>query len=177
MRLAGWTIAVVLAIGAAACDSTTSGNDSVATAGGATPNLSTGAGGTYDEQGWIRCLREQGLTVDDPEPGSEKPNIHEELVSPETLRTTTENCRRFNPVFGQPKQPMTAAEQDQYRRFAQCMRDRGIDMPDEPVPAAPPSQPGSGERTPSGVEFEKALRECADTVPGVATTEFPGGKS
>jgi hypothetical protein len=170
------TVLVALAVGAAAACASSPSQDGIATAGGATPSRSAGPGGAFDADKWIKCLRQQGLTVDDPAPGEEKPHIHDELASPEQIRTAAEKCREFNPNFGQPRPPMTVAEQEQYRRFAQCMRDRGIDMPDDPGPAAPPTAPGGG-RTVSGQDFERALKECADLVPGVATTEFPGGKS
>jgi len=174
--LATFTLGAVASLGMSACGSPPA-SDGVATAGGATQSVSAGPDGAYDEAKWIRCLREQGLTVDDPEPGREKPHIHDELVTSEKIRSATEACKVFNPVWGQPRQPRDPDWLAQYRKLAQCMRDHGIDMPDEPVPVAPPTAPGAAGRNPTGAVYEKALQECADQVPGVAETAFPGGKS
>jgi hypothetical protein len=166
---------IALAAGAAACAQPRQGAG-IASAGSATVTASPGAGVRYadpnakiDTQGWIRCLRQHGLTVDDPTEPDGKPRIHDELTTREKVDAAAEACRRYNPNWGLPNPPSFDREvQDQLRRFAQCMRAHGIPW-DDPDPNAGTASgaPEPAGPTPGGPAFDRAVHECATRVPGV----------
>ena len=66
--------------------------------------------------------------------------------------------------------PPDPAGVERQRRFAQCTREHGVDMPD---PDAPSTPAGGPETTPGGPAFDEAVRACAQQVPGVVAD--PGG--
>jgi hypothetical protein len=175
--------ALALVLGAAAACSQQAENSGIASAGGATPTVTQGAGTEYadpnarfDVHGWVRCLRQHGVPVDDPveDPklgphGEGKPMIHEERVSAGEFRAAVEACRSFNPNYGKPSRPEDQQEErEKMRRFAQCMRAHGVDWAD-PEPEGGPASGGPGPTgpTPGGPAFDRAWQACAREVPGV----------
>jgi hypothetical protein len=175
MRRYATVLAVaILALGLAAGCGKRDGGDGIATAGGAVPGgaaTTAPTPGEFDQMGWIRCLREQGVPVDDPDPETgDKAFVHEEAVPKEKFDAAIEACRRYNPNWGMPPPPPDPAQIEQERRFAQCMRDNGVDMPDPGGSELP------GGPTPGGPVFDRALAKCAEQVPGVVVPPSVGKK-
>jgi hypothetical protein len=85
---------------------------------------------------FARCMREHGVNVPDPKPDSRGPGLVRvgEGVSPQVMRRADEACRKYMEAAA-PK--LSAAQQaelrDQAFKFARCMRQHGIDMPDPQV--------------------------------------------
>jgi len=172
--------ALALVLGAAAC-SRPAEDSGIASAGGATPTAGQGTGAQYadpnariDVHGWVRCLRQQGIPVDDPvaEKGIDepKPRIHEERVSADKLSAAVQACQRFNPNYGKPSRPEDQKEdQERMRRFARCMRAHGVDWADpEPGGASGDAMPPGGPT--GGPVIDRALQACGREVPGVWST-------
>jgi hypothetical protein len=179
----GLVILTVLLLGAAGCTKGEQDNG-IASAGGAraATTATPTEGARYDPINWVRCLREHGITVDDPDPsdpGGGKPNIH--ASTREQIDAAAEQCRGYNPNWGKPNPPPDPADLERQRTFAQCMREHGIDWDDPDAnyqtPAEPPP-PGSelepGKPTPSGPQFDQATRECAEQVPGIVDVPDDG---
>jgi hypothetical protein len=187
-RTALAVLMLATALGAAACQKPANG-DGIATAGG-TPPTTNGAGGAVraaavDPYKWIRCLREQGVTVEE-DPNSGKPEFDERSVGAERLRAALKTCQRFNPNWGKPPPRRTPAELKQLRRFARCMRAHGIEADDpnaDPTddsrglsldPNAPSRRP-IGSTVPEPV-FNQALEDCRSEAPGLVAGPQRGPK-
>src|SRR5262249_1480620 len=124
--------------------------------------------------------RAQGLQVDDPDPdpnaGRTKPKIHTDGVPQAKVDAALAACRRYNPNFGQPARP-DPAEQERMYQFRNCMREKGIEPPDAPEGALAPAPPPPQQRPTPSEDFDKAVRECSQKVPGVASLNpSPGTK-
>ncbi|MFI6762302.1 hypothetical protein ACIBF5_24525 [Micromonospora sp. NPDC050417] len=129
---------------------------------------------------WAQCMREHGIDVSDSgsngaagpgngqaqaQPGPSGGSGH--LGDSQPQADALAACRTFLPNGGEaPK--LSEAEVEQQRRFTQCMREHGIDLPDPGadgsgisfgfVPGAPPAGPeNSGEEGAT----DTAARECA----------------
>ena len=135
-HLAGMAILVGLAL--AGCGSSDDGSDSgVASAGGggAVPSASTAADDADQQLAFAQCMRENGVDVPDPEPGSNRPNFRfgDSDVDRQKAQQALEKCRDKLPNGGQRRQ-LDAAQIDQTRKLSQCMRENGF--PDFPDPGA-----------------------------------------
>jgi len=125
---------LILGLGLGAC----SGADAapgVATAGGATPTASAEAAAADDEKwrAFAACMRENGVDVPDPEPGSANgkraigglANIDKDKLS-----AALDACRDLMPSGGNGG-TLTPEQLDRQRQFAACMRENGVpDFPD-----------------------------------------------
>ena len=109
----------------------------VATAQGAQP-VSPSTAPTKDPKdamlAFTQCLREQGLEVADP--GEEQAVVVEGGPGPGSGphdagpgRDALQKCRELAPTGGDVG-PTDPQAQDAMLRFAQCMRDQGVDFPD-----------------------------------------------
>ncbi|GAB1510380.1 hypothetical protein [Actinophytocola sp. KF-1] len=118
-----------------------------------------------DEMGlkFAQCMRENGVPMDDPEPGKGIQLKIGPETTQETVQAAMEACREFNPQengTGKPDPRREAA----VREFAQCMRDNGVE-------AFPDPEPGSGGLKITGEvgqdpDFQTAQQTCQDTLTG-----------
>ena len=113
---------------------------------------------------FARCLREHGVDVQDPQPGSRGAALG--LAGKPGNETKTneaiKQCEKLVP--GGFKEP-TAEEREKFQdaalAFARCMRAHGIDVPD-------PSTQGGGVimKVPrQNAKFEAAQKECQKLLP------------
>ncbi|MGH9277261.1 MAG: hypothetical protein ACRD12_04025 [Acidimicrobiales bacterium] len=98
---------------------------------------------------FAECMREHGIDVPDPEPGNggflrigpvtgpgadsggDSGGAGGAMTPPAGFEEADQACRHFlDDVIGEGGGQIDPAEQDRALKFAQCMRDRGIDMPD-----------------------------------------------
>lgn len=85
---------------------------------------------------FARCMREHGVNVPDPKPDARGPGLVRvgEGVSPQVMRRADAACRKYMEAAA-PK--LSAAQQaelrDQAFKFARCMRQHGVDVPDPQV--------------------------------------------
>ncbi|GAA2599753.1 hypothetical protein SMC26_19870 [Actinomadura fulvescens] len=141
-----------------------SGNGSGSGSGAA----STGRGGSggapsMDQQLKLaRCMRGQGVNMPDPKPGQESQalSIDGQGASPQKIEKAMKTCRN---VAGIPEpKPISQEEKDKMLKFARCMREHGIDMPDPKFGSGSASSEAVG--IPGGgiakEKFEKANKAC-----------------
>ncbi|WP_105972959.1 hypothetical protein [Streptomyces geranii] len=170
-RIPAATAAVLLAAGLlAGCggggDDDGPGIASVAeSAGGGGSGGETAAASDKDEveqaQEFVDCLRGEGLEVEDPDPVTGELNLRA-LATADTdrdkLMSAFQACQDKAPQSLQD-QASQAPDTEQQQKFAQCMRDNGVDMAD----------PGPDGFTPESVptgdpDFDTALDACRDRL-------------
>ncbi|MCP2340351.1 hypothetical protein [Actinomadura rupiterrae] len=128
-RLTGLLLVPVLAFGLAACGNGHSGD-----------KLASQTAKKADEatamRNFAKCMREHGVDMPDPDGDGHvtmrmtgKPGAGKGPENDTGMQTAQKACQHLMPNGGKPKKP-TAAELDKMRKFARCMRDHGINMPD-----------------------------------------------
>ncbi|HZM77530.1 MAG TPA: hypothetical protein VFC19_17570 [Candidatus Limnocylindrales bacterium] len=131
LTIAVCCVALMAGLALAGCSSPPAG-DGVATAGSGAPAV---APAPADRRAWAQCMRRNGVDV--PDEGKYDPGrFDKKQVAP-----AEQACRQFLPPADRIR-PMDAAEVELWRRWAQCMREHGIDVED-PDPNGPPPGPRS----------------------------------
>jgi hypothetical protein len=120
-----------------------------------------------------QCLRNHGINVQSsPSSGSARATKIEfrggKGGSPAKFEEAQKTCREQSGF--KPRAP-SAAEQNEFRdaalKFARCMRDRGIDMPDPQVrEGGAMLQRGPAGVNPNSPRFKAAEKACAKLLPG-----------
>ncbi|MER7342568.1 hypothetical protein ABT403_32700 [Streptomyces sp. NPDC000075] len=116
-----------------------------------------GAGQDADKALRVRkCLREHGIDAPDPQPGQDPRGMTLGTggEDPEALKKAFEACGMQAPGTGE----MPQADKDKALKWAKCMRDNGVNVPD-------PEFKGnamSSTKIPEGQEqaFEEAQKKC-----------------
>ena len=185
---------LVLALAGAACGASPSESaDGIATAGGSadTDKASAKKGSTDPQQAaldFAECMREHGVDMPDPEFSGDgkgmvvigptassagaSGTVSAAPAPPQGFEEAHEACRHHMDGLIQDGQAQMDPEaQDRALKFAQCMRDNGVDMPD-------PDFSGGGVRIqisreggldPLSDTFKKAQEACGSLFGG------PGG--
>ncbi|MFJ5632672.1 hypothetical protein ACIQF5_08475 [Streptomyces goshikiensis] len=124
-------------------------------------NASGGAGGSTGADAdkalkTRKCLREHGIEAPDPEPGQDPRGmvLGSGGEDPEALKKAFDACGLKGPGSGEIPQ----ADKDKALKWAKCMRDNGVNIPD-------PTFDGSAmsaTQIPEGQEkaFEEAQKKC-----------------
>ncbi|MER5942470.1 hypothetical protein ABT121_34800 [Streptomyces sp. NPDC001928] len=120
-------------------------------------------GGRTDEDqavAWRKCLRENGMEIDEPKPGSEgEPGIKVDAANKDVTTKAFEACKDKAPKNG-PGSEMTQEKKDALVKYAKCMREQGIDMPipkDGQAMALPAPTTDAQKKA-----YEKASKACED---------------
>ena len=128
------------------------------------------------------CLREQGVDLPEGGPGQgggdgdEPPDIDRE-----ELQEAMEACDEFrDDAFGDITDEDRQEMQDAFAKFAQCMRDEGLDIPDiEPGGGGPPGG-GGNQLDMDDPDVQAAIEQCQDELPqggpGGGPGPGPGGQ-
>jgi hypothetical protein len=174
-------VPAVLAVGllATACGGGSAGaTDGIASAGDGTSTRNAADKDKVDPEqaglDFARCMREHGVDMPDPQaggggmvmigPGPGEVQAGTKVGPPEGFEEAHEACGHIlEDLIGDGPGPLDPAEQDRALKFAQCMRDNGIDMPD-------PDFSGGGVRItisradggigPDDETFKKAQEAC-----------------
>ncbi|WP_106402094.1 hypothetical protein [Actinocorallia populi] len=101
---------------------------------------------------FARCMREQGVDMPDPVPGS-GPGIKIDSGNRAAIEEAMEKCRPVLESAGVIPDLDDPAVKDAQLEFARCMREHGVDMPD-------PGE-GGGIRIPEGLNEERT-REAGE---------------
>jgi hypothetical protein len=162
-RAAGAVLAAAACAGLAACG----GDDAPATSGAASASEQDAA------QVRLRdCLREQG--VDLPAPGEDGGsrirlgNEQDRRRLDEAFQACDEERKA---AFGDVTQEDRQELQDDFARFAQCMRDRGVEVPDVQFGSGAPRADGAADIDPDDPDVRAARDACQDKLP----QGLPGG--
>jgi hypothetical protein len=114
--------------------------DGVASAGGATaaPTASSSASSSASaptdpreaQLKFAQCMREHGVEMDDPEPGGGI-RIRSRAGDGQKVEQAQQACKHFmEAAIGDGSRKPGKEQLDRGLKFAQCMREHGIDMPD-----------------------------------------------
>lgn len=150
---------------AVACGTTpTTGVASVSTSSAA-PAASASASPTGDpeERGrqYARCMREQGVEMDDPGSGGEI-RVRKIPGGRDKFEAAMKACRQYTPFAN--RAGINPQDLEQLREFAKCMRGQGIDMPD------PDPNGGGGalikKREVDEARLREAMKACEGHLPG-----------
>ncbi|MFI9574036.1 hypothetical protein ACIG5D_21605 [Microbispora rosea] len=163
----GLTVGLALAL--AGCG-TAPADDGIASAGGATPGGGATAGPSAsapaDRQEaqlkFAQCMREHGVDMPDPGPDG-RVRIIGKKGDEASMQKAMQACQHFmKDAVGDKLGGDDPEVRDRMVKFAQCMREHGIDMPD---PA-----PGQGIQVKIKRGEEKAMEEaqkaCEEFAPG-----------
>ncbi|MEU6430354.1 hypothetical protein ABZ860_31050 [Microbispora sp. NPDC046973] len=160
-----------LALALAGCGAAPA-DDGIASAGGATPGTAGGAAArpsasaTVDRQEaqlkFAQCMREHGVDVPDPDADG-RVRIMGKKGDEAAMQKAMQACQHFmKDAVGDKLGGDDPEARDRMVKFAQCMREHGIDMPD---PA-----PGQGIQVKIKPGQEKAMEEaqkaCEEFAPG-----------
>jgi hypothetical protein len=163
---AGLALGLSLVLGLAACGGTNHDNG-VATGGKPGGTSGPTSGGTGNEQEamlkFAQCMRDHGIQMDDPQPGGgiKLP----EVVDPQKADAAMQQCKQYLPNGGQPQKP-DPAQLEQLRKFAQCMRDHGIqNFPDPDANNGLQLDPGKLGLDPKDPKLVAAQNACAKYQP------------
>ncbi|GAB7191922.1 hypothetical protein NUM3379_26300 [Kineococcus sp. NUM-3379] len=120
---------------------------------------------------FARCMRENGVDVPDPEPGTGgRMGIPADgSVDAEAVQEAHEACEEFAPA-GTGSGAVDPEVQDRMRDFAKCMRENGVDVPD-PGPGGGPVVIG-----PEAAGVPQAVQEAANEA-CMPLLELGGGAS
>jgi hypothetical protein len=147
--------AAVLGLFGTACSD---GSDSKSSKGSG-----TSAGKTDEDKSvaFRKCLRDNGLKVDEPKGGGQDKKSGTVAIGggdKSKVEKAMKACRDKAPNGG--AQELSQAEKDKALKFAKCMRDNGYNMPD---PKFGESGARKAQKVPTGEEkkkFDKANKVC-----------------
>ncbi|MBT2234648.1 hypothetical protein [Nonomuraea sp. NEAU-A123] len=173
MRVRLLPVVPLLALALAACGQRGAADDGIASAGKgtATPTASSSVS-EADRQAaqlkFTQCMREHGVNMPDPGADGKMLLRQKKGDDPSKMKKATEACQPLlKDVIGDKvNQPMDPKQRDQMVKFARCMREHGVDMPD----------PGAqGEiRIKVGKGGEKKLKEAQEACKSLAPGFGPG---
>ena len=146
--------ALALVTGAAACagremDSGVASADRPSGVGGTPPPGTPGTGG--DRQKWLKCLEEQGIKILDGKPDYTQ-------MDKDKIPAAERACAQYDTPDDLAR-PLSAAEIEMWRKWAQCMRDKGIDMGD-PDPGVAGGRPMPRSTRSTLEDLQRAERAC-----------------
>ncbi|NJP88604.1 hypothetical protein HCN51_03880 [Nonomuraea sp. FMUSA5-5] len=163
------------ALALSGCGTPAAQDDGVVSAGGgtasATPAASPSASLDPDQAAlkFAQCMREHGIDMPDPQEGRIMLKIPKGMDQ-KKVEQAQKACRPImDAVVNAGERPADAAGFDQLVKFAQCMREQGIDMAD-PQPGQPLRFDGRGQ---SKEKLEAAQKACEEYAPGFAKKETP----
>ena len=178
-RRVGWLVVAVLAfalLGAACGGSSAAGGEGVASAGGSAGGKAGDDSTTKDPQqaglDFARCMREHGVDVPDPEPGEGglikigpgpggASQAVEQPFDPD-FEEADKACRHLlADLIPDGEGPTDPEAQDRALKFAQCMREHGVDMPDPEFRGGAIALKIEGA-DPQSPTFQEAQKACAE---------------
>jgi hypothetical protein len=175
MRIRRLAVLALLPImlGLSACGEKSTDNG-VASASGSESSASASPTSTIDARDaqlkYAQCMRENGVDVPDPEPG--KPvriTGNGDKGNYDKMQEAQKKCQSILEEGGIAPNPDDPQRQDAMLKFAQCMREHGVDVPDpKPGEGLKVQGPEGGDRT----KAEAAQKACRALLPGGG----PGGE-
>jgi hypothetical protein len=173
-----WTTLAVVVLVAAGCDSAATSESGGAAgapgatgatgAGGPPPSAAGSAGTATDWRRWAQCMRDHGIAMPDLDPQTGEPVGGAQRPDKGTAAfgAAVRACAALEPAgSADHNAPLTPAELAQKRQWAECMRGRGV-----PVPDPDPNDPNGPhfERLPNMppvAVVDRALNACRDKLP------------
>ncbi|GAA4096622.1 hypothetical protein GCM10022214_70450 [Actinomadura miaoliensis] len=161
-----WIAALAVLAGAAACGSR-DGGSGVASAGGAAAKASASPSRSLSPEDamlkFAQCMRANGVDVPDPKDGDPQTmRIGGKGADRDKLQDAMEKCRPYLVAGGKMPDLKDPEVRDRYTRYAQCMRQQGVDIPD-------PDPDGTFRMPSKGIDrqkMDKAREACRHLLPG-----------
>ncbi|MGW1517249.1 hypothetical protein [Streptomyces sp. NPDC002287] len=129
MNMTAAAVLTGLALLVTACTGAGSGSSDSGSSNGKSGGGGGGGGQDADKALKVRkCLREHGIEAPDPQPGQDPRGMTLGTGSedPEAVRKAFEACGMQAPGTGE----MPQADKDKALKWARCMRDNGVNVPD-----------------------------------------------
>jgi hypothetical protein len=127
---------------------------------------------------FAKCMREHGVQVSTPTSGQLRITGRGTPANPRALDAAQNACKRYAPAAGREKLSPAerAARQDQLLKFARCMREHGVNVPDPETGGGRLSLKIQGIN-PSSPAFQAAQKACQGLMPKPpgGFTGAPGG--
>jgi hypothetical protein len=126
---------------------------------------------------FAECMRDHGVDMPDPQvdgAGGFGVNINgeDQELSREGVDAAFEACRQYAPFGGDPEVAPDPQAQENMLKFAQCMRDNGV----ESFPDPDGNRLMIDESVGGDPDFQAAQEKCAkEFLPGAVTNGGPGG--
>ncbi|WUI02204.1 hypothetical protein OHR68_10465 [Spirillospora sp. NBC_00431] len=111
---------------------------------------------------FAQCMRENGVDVPDPGSGDAKSLRLGKGGDRKKLEAAMEKCRSWLEAGGKLPNMKDPKVRDQFVKFAQCMREHGVNVPD-------PGPDGTLKIPSEGIDpgaAEKAREACKGRLPG-----------
>ncbi|MFF0520176.1 hypothetical protein ACFYTC_15810 [Actinomadura nitritigenes] len=166
MRIRVIVVAGAVLAGAVACGGGGDGGDGVASARGAAVKASASPSRSLSPEDaqlkFAQCMRQNGVDVPDPGSGHAETMRIGKGAGREKLQAAMKKCQSWLQAGGKLPDLKDPKVRDQYVKFAQCMREHGVDMKD-PDPDGTIRIP-TGKADPGTVN--KAREACKALVPG-----------
>ncbi|TMR99611.1 hypothetical protein [Nonomuraea basaltis] len=119
----------------AGCGSDDGGGSDVASVSGTGPQAAASAKPSEDPHEkalkYAQCMRENGIDMDDPEPGKGVMLRLDKNTPQETMKKAQEACKQYAPS-GQRAGGGDPKRAEALRKVAQCMRDNGVESYPDP---------------------------------------------
>ncbi|MCJ0872631.1 hypothetical protein [Streptomyces sp. AP-93] len=162
-------VAVGLLAGCGSSDSGTSKVASVSGEGGSSGSGGSAKSDAEQSQAFVGCMRENGVDMEDPDPETGKLNLQSVMgggANSDALRKAMEACRDKAPQAmkdrGANQGTPDAAQLENMKKFAACMRENGVDM-DDPGPEGLDRE----SMNMSDPNFQDAMGECREFLGGM----------
>jgi formate-dependent nitrite reductase cytochrome c552 subunit len=157
---------VAVLVSLSACGNKADDNG-VATAGNGTATAAPSASASLDARDaqlrYAQCMRENGVNVADPDPG-QPVRITGNGMDMTKLEAAQRKCQSILQAGGVNPTQNDAQAQDAMVKFAQCMREHGINVPDpKPGEGLKLQNPGGSE-----AQAQAAQQACQQFLPGAA---------
>lgn len=124
---------------------------------------------------WAQCMRDHGVDVPDPTDGHFRLGDGDG-ITPGAAEAADDACEPWQRMAesGAGSEPLTAEQKQSFLDHAQCMRDRGWDMPDPTFDGGRVESEfrrgSEGAPAPDDPQFEADMQECLVEA-GVETPE------
>jgi hypothetical protein len=115
---------------------------------------------------WAQCMREHGINV--PDPGPNRGGLQVQVTDQQQFDDAQKACQRYMPKGGNGPGKLDPKVVDQLTKFAQCMREHGIPIPDPQVSSDGAVQIKSGDPgaiDPGSDQFQQAEQACKQYAP------------
>ncbi|MFG1690303.1 hypothetical protein ACGFNP_59855 [Nonomuraea sp. NPDC049269] len=158
----------LLVLALAACGQSKAADDGIASAGKgtATPTASRSVSETDRQAAQLKfaqCMREHGVNMPDPGADGSVMLRQKKGEDPSKMKKAMEACQPLmKDVIGDKvNQPMDPKQRDQMVKFARCMREHGVDMPDPGAKGEIKIKMRGGEK-----KLQEAQEACKSLAPG-----------
>jgi len=123
-----------------------------------------------------QCLRDNGIDLPD-NPGQAGSGPQQVQVDRDKVRQAMEGpCKKLQQAaFGNPTAEERQERDDAFQKFAQCMRDNGVDLPDIPTGGGGGPTRGTVRIDRDDPDVRAAQEKCQDLMPRGGGLRFAPG--